>query len=251
MFVEWKVENKKRLKEWEWCEALILSLGDRRLEFRGPRLVDLVALVAFWRKKETPSAPERIIPLPSIQEASDDSARLTSQEAANKAREALNVLKLEMQILGTALTTIYESHSKGLINQAERDRLLEKYKVDLASLEKSIGENQRLVDLFDLESERAQLVKSFKSRLAEIDAQVKTLNSGGSLSHPQKAGRSDEKSSPETNAGKKTQTGQEQSMRKSSESDQAQITDAEKRIEQIRAEILQAMDRLEQIESEG
>ncbi len=217
-------------------------------------MVDLVTLIAFWKRKETPPAPdsERIIPLPSIPAVSVESTHATSQEAANQAREALNVLKLEMQILGTALTTIYESHSKGLINQAERDRLLEKYKVDLASLEKAIEENQRLVDLFDLESEREQLVRTFKSRLAEIDAQVKTLGSGGSLNHPQKTGHDDEKKSgTETNEGKKSQTGQEQSVKKSSESEQLQITDAEKRIEQIRAEILQAMDRLEQIESEG
>ena len=215
-------------------------------------MVDLVALVTFWKRKQTPSPPDsnRIIPLPPNLEANSESTRTTSQQAANLAREALNVLKLEMQILGTALTTIYESHSKGLINQAERDRLLEKYKVDLASLEKSIAENQRVVDLFDLESERDQLVRTFKSRLAEIDAQVKTLSSGGSLSQSKKTGHNDEKSRSETNE-KKSQTGQEQSVKTSSESQQVQITDAEKRIEQIRAEILQAMDRLEQIESEG
>jgi hypothetical protein len=217
-------------------------------------LVDLVTWIAFWKRKEAPPAPdsERIIPLPSISGVSVESTRETSQEVANQARDALKVLKLEMQILGTALTTIYESHSKGLINQAERDRLLEKYKVDLTSLEKAIGENQRLVDLFDLESEREQLVRTFKSRLTEIDAQVKTLSSGGSLNHPQKTGHDDEKKSGiETNEAKKSQTTKEQSVKKSSESEQLQITDAEKRIEQIRAEILQAMDRLEQIESEG
>jgi hypothetical protein len=215
-------------------------------------LVDLATLFAFWRKK-TPAAPgsERIIPLPYIPAVSPESVRATSQEAVNRAREALNVLKLEMQILGTALTTIYESHSKGLINQAERDRLLEKYKVDLASLEKAIGENQRLVDLFDLEIEREQLVQTFKSRMAEIDAHVKTLTSGGSLNPTQKSGHDGEKSGAENSAGKKNQSGQDQSTKKRSGSDQMQITDAEKRIEQIRAEILQAMDRLEQIESEG
>ena len=217
-------------------------------------MVDLVTSISFWKRKETPPAPdaERIIPLPSIPGVSVENASTTSQEAANQAGAALKVLKLELQILGTALATIYESHSKGLINQTERDRLLEKYKVDLTSLEKAIKDNQRIVDLFDLESERERLVKNFKSKLAEIDAQLKTLSSGGSLNRPQKTGHNDEKKSgTETNEAKKTQSGQEQSVKKSSESEQLQITDAEKRIEQIRAEILQAMDRLEQIESEG
>jgi tetrahydromethanopterin S-methyltransferase subunit G len=180
-----------------------------------------------------------------------ESSRSTSEEDVNHARDALKVLKLEMQILGTALTTIYESHSKGLISESERDRLLEKYKVNLTSLEKSIEENQRIVDLFDLESAREELVKDFKSRLNEIDAQVKTLKSGGSLNHAQKTGQDDKKGSAERSEGSKNPTSQEQPPKKASESEQKQITDAEKRVEQIRAEILQAMDRLEQIESEG
>jgi hypothetical protein len=216
-------------------------------------LVNFATFLAFWRKK-TPPAPEseRIIPLPSIPGTSLEAPRSTSEEAVNHARETLKVLKVEQQIIGTALTTIYESHTKGLINQTERDRLIEKYKVDLARLEKSIGENQRVVDLFDLESEREQLVRNFNARLAEIDAQVRTLRSGGSLNRSQKPAQgAEKKGNPPENESKKEQTNQEQASKKSSESDEQQITDAEKRIEQIRAEILQAMDRLEQIESEG
>ena len=83
-------------------------------------MVNLVALIAFWKRKETSSAPEskRIIPLPSIAGMSVESSRSTSEEDVNHARDALKVLKLEMQILGTALTTIYESHSKGLISES-------------------------------------------------------------------------------------------------------------------------------------
>jgi hypothetical protein len=217
-------------------------------------LVNLVTLIAFWKRKETTSAPEpeRIIPLPSIPGVNLEGSRSTSEDSANRAREALKVLKLERQILGTALTTIYESHSKGLISEAERDRLVEKYKVDLTGLEKGIEENQRLVDLFDIESEREELVRSFKTRLAEIDAQIRTLKSGGSLNRPKKTGHDDEKKGDtERSEGQKNQAGQKQSAKKSSELEQQQITDAERRIEQIRAEILQAMDRLEQIEAEG
>jgi hypothetical protein len=216
-------------------------------------LVNFAALLAFWRKKQTRGPePERIIPLPPIPGMSLESSRSTSEEAVNRARETLKVLKVERQIIGAALTTIYESHTKGLINQTERDRLVEKYKVDLASLEKSIVENQRIVDLFDLESEREELVRNFNAKLAEIDAQVKTLKSGGSLNRPRKPVQGNEKkSNTSENESKKEQTNQEQPSKKSSETDEQQITDAEKRIDQIRADILQAMDRLEQIESEG
>jgi hypothetical protein len=222
-----------------------------KFKTQGPPLINLVTLFAFWKRKETPSAPERerIIPLPSIPEVSIQSSSSTSEEAVNHARETLKVLKLEKQILGTALTTIYESHSKGLINETERDRLLEKYKVDLTSLEKSIEENQRVVDLFDLEVARGQLVQDFKARLEEIDVQVKTLKSGGSINRSQMSAQAQEKKgNPGTDEDKK---GKEQPKKRPSETEQEQISDSEKRIEQIRAEILQAMDRLEQIESEG
>ncbi len=218
-------------------------------------MVNRATLIAFWKKKESGSAPEepeRIIPLPPIPGVAVETGRSTSEEEVNTARDALKVLKLERQILGTALTTIYESHSKGLITQAERDRLLEKYKVDLASLEKSIEDNQRVVDLFDLESAREQLVRTFKTKLAELDAQVKTLKSGGSLNHSQKPAREEERrSNPAKSEEKKGSDTQQQTVNKPSESQQQEITDSEKRIEQIRAEILKAMDRLEQIESEG
>jgi hypothetical protein len=217
-------------------------------------LVNLTTLIAFWKRKESPSAPEpqRIIPLPSISGVSLESSRSTSEEAVNHARDSLKILRLERQILGAALTTIYESHSKGLITEPERDQLLEKYKVDLTRLDKAIEENQRVVDLFDLESAREVLVRDFKARLAEIDAQVKTLKSGGSVTRTEKTTRENEKKrNPTRDEDKKSPGGQEQSAKKSSESEQQQITDAEKRIEQIRAEILKAMDRLEQIEAEG
>ena len=186
-----------------------------------------------------------------------ETSRSISQEDANQAQEALKVLKLEKLILGNALTTIYESHSKDLINQAERDRLLEKYKVDLNGLEKSIEEKQHVVDLFELEAQREELVKGFRTRLAEIDAQVKTLKSGGTI-HLTRARKTDQdeaekKSSSTKNEEKKSQSSKEQAAKekKPAEPEEQQISDAEKRVEQIREEILKAMDRLEQIEAEG
>jgi len=221
-------------------------------------LVSLVALISFWRKKETPSAPEsqRIIPLPTLPSVNLESPRSTSAEAVNRARDTLKVLKLERQILGTALTTIYESHTKGLITQAERDHLLEKYKVDLSSLEKSIQDNQRIVDLYDLESEREELIRNFKDRLGEIEAQVKTLKTGGSLNRsqePKPTQEKEKKNTPPREETKKTQTSQDTTdkEKKASDAEQQEVTDAERRIEKIREEILQAMDRLEQIEAEG
>jgi hypothetical protein len=224
-------------------------------------LVNLATLISFWKRKETPAAPAPQ-PLISIPGLGLETLRSTSQEAANRAREELKILRLERQILGSALTTIYESQTKGLINQTERDQLLEKYKVDLKRLEKSIDEKQRVVDLYELESTREELVKNFKAKIAEIDAQVKGLKSGSpapskTAAQPKETksdqGSEEKKGKPSEEGEAKERSGQKQPAKekKAAEEEEQQISNAEKRVEQIREEILKAMDRLEQIEAEG
>jgi chromosome segregation ATPase len=170
-----------------------------------------------------------------------------------EAREALKLLKLERQILGSAVTTIYDSQLKGVITEAERDRMLEKYKVDLKDLEKRIEVNQQVVDLYDLEIEREDATRNYKAKLAEIDARLKDLKSGtpSKTHNPTEAIErtsqlSDDKSAHHNEAERQPSSAPEEKHKEEEE-----ISDAEKRVEKIRAEILQAMDRLEQIEAEG
>lgn len=212
-------------------------------------MVSLVTLIAFWKKKNSQTLePERIIPLPNLPASTLETPRSTSLEAVNSARETLKVLKLERQILGSAVTTIYESQTKGIITEAERDQLLEKYKVDLKRLEKAINENQDVVDLYDLEVEREDVIKNYKARLAEIDAKLKDLKSGSPSrsENPirRTQGQTEKKISGESREGQPSQDPQ------GNQKEDEQVTDAEKRIDKIREEILQAMDRLEQIETE-
>jgi hypothetical protein len=219
----------------------------------GHVLVNLAAVIAFWKRKDSQSAPEheRIIPLPQLPPPEVDLSRTTSKEQVDQARETLKVLKLEKQIIGSAVATIYESHTKGLISTIERDRLLQKYKIDLGGLEKTIDENQRIVDLYDLEMTREELVKNFKTKLTEIDARIKNLRSGGQPRRNNPNQQNPDSSDAGEKASTRTNSGQ-QSVEKNSRTEQdQQITDAEKRIEEIREEILKAMDRLEQIEAEG
>jgi hypothetical protein len=198
----------------------------------------------FWKKREAEKPPEheRIIPLPNLSNSSPETAPTTSPEAVQRAREALKVLRLERQIIGSAVTTIYESQSKGVISQAERDQMLEKYKVDLKRLEKGIEENQKLVDLHDLEAEREEVIRGFNAKLAEIDTKLKNLRSGSTTQKRDKQPETRNTNDPASN-----------SPQQASDNDPAQpaTNDSEKRIEQIREEILKAMDRLEQIETEG
>ena len=212
-------------------------------------MVNLATLLPFWKKKEASAAPEatRIIPLPKL---NLETVRSTSPEAVKQAREELKLLKLERQILGSALTTIYESQTKGLITQPERDMLLEKYKVDLKRLERSIDEKQRLVDLFDLESEREKLIRNFKTRLAELDDQIDGLKSNAPR-RPKSVEEEKPQPAEHRRGTAQDESGEERPKEKKTPEEGQEISEAEKRIEQIREEILKAMDRLEQIEAEG
>jgi hypothetical protein len=207
-----------------------------------------VTLIAFWKKKEPSHAskPERIIPLPNLTPTTFEPRQATSTESVQKARETLKVLKLERQILGSAVTTIYEAHSKGEISEVERDRMLEKYKVDLKRLESGIADNQKIVDLYDLEVERNEIIKGFNAKLEEIDAKLRGLKSNSPT--PQIPRPTDKpQNTPQPADSNKNQDGAGQPNNKVAQG----ISDSEKRIEQIREEILKAMDRLEQIETEG
>jgi hypothetical protein len=203
-----------------------------------------VTHIAFWKKREATKAPEpeRIIPLPNLSGPDLESLPATSPDTVNRARDTLKILRLEKQILGSAVTTIYESQSKGVISEAERDQMLEKYKVDLKRLEKGIEENRQVVELHDLQLEREELIKNFESKLSAIDSRLKGLKSVPAVnSEKDGAERWKEEGNSQTSQTRETTINP----------DPQPIADPEKRIEQIREEILKAMDRLEQIETEG
>jgi len=190
-----------------------------------------LATILFWKKKDsTNPESERIIPLPPLPGPPRNIIQSSSEEDIGKARNALKVLQLERQIIGSALTTIFESETKGIISPAERVRLVDKYKVDLEQLEKSIEQHQCIVERYDLENSRQEIVRDFNLKMSEIDEKIRRLNNGNLTPLPQ----DNELSSAEP-----------------SDRVDPPVSDAEKRVEQIRDEILKAMDRLEQIESEG
>ena len=228
------------------AKRLIQTFADTQF-LQGQILVSLETL-AFWKRKDLPlPEKQRIIPLPPLQSRNLAQINSMSEEDVAKARDALKVLLLEKQILGSAITTIFESESKGIISQIERDHLVEKYKVDLTRLEKTIAEKQKIVDLYDLENARRELVKDYKTRMTEIESRIENLKSGN---RPRDLASSMPAPMPAQIA-PVTRIAETPHITLPVRHVGTEVTDAEKRIEQIRTEILQAMDRLEQIETEG
>ena len=206
------------------------------------RLLPLLVSLVFWRRK-----PRQNVSVAAIA-SSPETEHTVNESDASRSREILKVLKLEREIIGTALTTIYESEAQGIITREERDRLLDKYSSDLKELESRISEHQRIVDIFDLESAKKELLLSFREKLLEIDKKLTDLHGGTvPFSSPVTEAKSDqavtstETVSPTAQSGLNTKaTGLQDAKAKT-----------EKKIEAIREEVLKAMERLEQIESEG
>jgi hypothetical protein len=205
------------------------------------RLLPFLVSVIFWRKK-----PRQNVPEPA------DTARLKIEQTvkesdASRSREILKVLTLEREIIGTALTTIYESEVQGIITRDERDRLIDKYSSDLKQLESRISEHQRIVDMFDLESAKKELTSSFREKLSEIDKRLADLRQGIAPAPSLATAANTEAVKPSEAVGLPSESGVKPAV--------AELQDAktktEKKMEAIREEVLKAMERLEQIESEG
>lgn len=205
------------------------------------RLLPFLVSLIFWRKK-----PRQNVPEPA------DTARLKIEQTvkesdASRSREILKVLTLEREIIGTALTTIYESEVQGIITRDERDRLIDKYSSDLKQLESRISEHQRIVDMFDLESAKNELTSSFHEKLSEIDKRLADLRQGIAPAPSLATAARTEAVKPSEAVGLPSESGLKPAV--------AELQDAktktEKKMEAIREEVLKAMERLEQIESEG
>jgi hypothetical protein len=206
------------------------------------RLLPFLVSLVFWRKKPGQNAPDAA-PAPSV-----EIEHSVTESDASHSREILKVLKLEREIIGTALTTIYESEIQRIITRGERDRLLDKYSLDLKALESRISEHQRIVDTFDLESAKKELLLSYRAKVAEIDKKLTDLRSSVTAMPSHASEIKSDQAMISHDAGQATP----QSDAKAAGTGlQDAKTRTEKKIEAIKEEVLKAMERLEQIESEG
>jgi hypothetical protein len=226
-----RLHSDKRLRRGQSVTSLMLS-----------RLLPFLVSLVFWRKKPRQDAPDEAAA------RSIEIERSVTESDASRSREVLKVLKLEREIIGTALTTIYESEIQGIITRDERDRLLDKYSSDLKTLESRISEQQRIVDTFDLESARNELLRSYRDKMSEIDKKLADLRSGVTAVPSAAAGSASHQVVTPTETTQMTPQS-DSKVREAGLQDTKART--EKKIEAIREEVLKAMERLEQIESEG
>src|SRR5713226_5230651 len=147
------------------------------LRGKGPKslytILTLVILL-FGRKKpsaveEPPPKPIEAFPIPEILK------KTVTANDVGKARDRLRIASLERDIIGNALTTIYEAETKGQLSEAERNQLTQRYKGDLKRVDGEIDTYKKVVDLHELESAKEDLLKSFHEKLMEIDLRINQI----------------------------------------------------------------------------
>ncbi len=168
----------------------------------------------------------------------------------SRARDKLRVASLERDIIGDALTKIYEAEARGQINDSEKNTLIQRYKVDLKRVDGEIDIQKRVVDLHELESAKEDLLKSFYEKLMEIDLRIGQLKPGlDMLANNFGQDVKPAKASPPPQAVKEPQPTPQPLQEKTAK--ERPKTKAEERLEAIKEEVLKAMERLEQIETEA
>ena len=211
----------------------------------------LIQLILFGRKKpaEEPAAPHpatmtKLEPFPI-----PDTIRKTVTESdIARARNKLRVANLERDIIGDALTKIYEAEAKGAINEPEKNQMIQPYKNDLKRVDAEIDTYKKTVDLYELETAKEDLFKRFQETFLDIQVRIEKIRP--SLNLPTETKPAELKQTP-AKPDPADPTTEENPPPKEKPSREKARNKAEEKIETIREEVLKAMERLEQIETEG
>src|SRR5438132_4848032 len=112
-----------------------------------------------------------------------DTIRKTVTESdITKARNRLRVANLERDIIGDALTKIYEAEAKGTINEPEKNQMIQPYKNDLKRVDAEIDTYKKTVDLYELETAKEDLFKRFQETFLDIQARIEKIRPSLNLS---------------------------------------------------------------------
>jgi len=213
----------------------------------------LTQLILFGRKKpaEEPTAPHpatmtKLEPFP----IPDTIRKTVTEPDIAKARNKLRVANLERDIIGDALTKIYEAEAKGTINETEKNQMIQPYKNDLKRVDGEIDTYKKTVDLYELESAKEDLFKRFQETFLDIQARIEKIRPSINLPSLTETNPAELKPAPAKTESADPTT-EENSPPKEKPPREKARNKAEEKIETIREEVLKAMERLEQIETEG
>ena len=150
---------------------------------KGPRAPFqlLIELILFGKKKPM----EETVPVPTSKlqpfPVPDTIRKTVTEPDIAHARNRLRVANLERDIIGDALTKIYEAEAKGTINEPEKNQMIQPYKNDLKRVDAEIDTYKKTVDLYELETAKEDLFKRFQETFLDIQARIEKIRPSTNL----------------------------------------------------------------------
>lgn len=202
----------------------------------------------WWRKKEEakdePQPPQPALATPRLR--IDKSFTL---ENVNKTKSELRLSSVEREIIGDALTRLYEAAAEGRITEEERDRLAAKYKENITRLDSTIDHSQKIIGLHELEESRAELVKMFQDKFSELNVKIEEIRRGLGVipSVPKEVADVKFPLLPISERDEKSRAGEKAVATTPSA---PRRTKADETLEKLREDLQKQLEKLEQIEME-
>ena len=218
------------------------------------------AIVIFGMRRRTrqPKKPVESETEPKLSGLPFKISKSVQTNDASHAKDELRILDLEREILSDAIRHLYEAQAEGKINEQERERLAGTYKSRMATVKDSIGKDETIVALHELEGMQEDLMKLFSERFGELSSKVEELRTRIDVKSLKEI-KIQLPTSPATEKKEKTVDEEEETedeaektkKRKKPEPEKPSAkTEAEQRIEEIRSEVEKVLDKLGQMEIE-
>ncbi len=231
---------------WPWLTSIlaVVSIGLATL-----LIIEREKKRASERDKEA-ALSSRLTGMPFIPK------RTVSPDLYEEARERLRVLDLEREILGYAIRRLYEAHAEGKITEEERDKLAEKYRLELARIKEEIARGESIVALNELERMQEEFIRLFSERFDELSRRIEQLRTISGLTpieeEPEEEAEGEKQEEPQEEKPTKRAAVPKPKKRKiqARSPPKPEKSDAEKRVEQIVAEVEKVLRKLGQMEVE-
>jgi len=243
---------------WPWLSFVLAVVA-----------VASVLLFLFEREKRKPLDEEAEKPVRSEAPTGLPFAmrKTITADVFEEARNKLRILELEREILSYAIRRLYEATAEGKITEEERDRLVLKYREDLARIKEEIARGESIVALNELERMQDEFVKLFSERLEELNKRIGELRTLSGFVPPRaeelapiepvepaelrEEGKEEEQvEAPKEAIEKEAPPKPEKKVSKPKPTAEPEKTEAEKKIEQIVAEVEKVLKKLGQMEVE-
>jgi molybdenum-dependent DNA-binding transcriptional regulator ModE len=175
------------------------------------------------------------------------------------AKSELQALQFEKSLISQAVTRVYEAFQEGKIDKNEFERLLLKYKHQLASYDEKIRRLGPLVDFAEISEIRENTISILNERIGSMDQKLAEVCKKSGMSYTDISKIIKKMQQPQSNVEDESRKSKDKGedsatnylltseRHKTKQQEVVQLKAEEKDIDKLQVEIMDALSRLEQI----